>query len=234
MRVNGNDVMIDFFASVFVILTAYFLYRLVISDYISTKANFVKGSPIQVLFHRVAGVLFFGFFPFIILILSGQDYSKFGMAPPKFVSYLYVLFLSIIILPVNYFNARTSANLQMYPQIRKEVWSLPLISVSAIAWAGYLIAYEFMVRGYLLYSTIPLTGVWPAIIINTIIYSLIHVHKGVKEMIASVPLGIVLCYLTYSTGNIWTAVFTHILMALSNEWFSIYLNPSIMVKLIRR
>ncbi|HLO91261.1 MAG: CPBP family intramembrane glutamic endopeptidase [Chloroflexota bacterium] len=234
MMVTANDVLIRFITSVSVLSAAYIFYRFVISDKISTRAGLLKGSAVQVLFHRLAGIILFGVLPFSILLFTGQDYSRYGLTPAEADSYLYVLVLGIIIVPVNYFNARTSANLEMYPQIRKEVWSIPLLSVSAIAWAGYLIAYEFMVRGYLLYSTIPLTGLWPAILINTVIYSLIHVHKGYKEMVASVPLGIVLCYLTWITGNIWTAVLTHIIMALSNEWFSIYLNPSIVVRRIRR
>jgi membrane protease YdiL (CAAX protease family) len=43
--------------------------------------------------------------------------------------------------------------------------------------------------------------------------------------------GIILCYITLLTGNIWSAVIVHSLMALCNEWFSLRAHPE--MKLIR-
>jgi membrane protease YdiL (CAAX protease family) len=38
--------------------------------------------------------------------------------------------------------------------------------------------------------------------------------------------GILLCYITLHTGNIWSAVIIHSSMALSNEWFSLRSHPN--------
>ena len=68
-------------------------------------------------------------------------------------------------------------------------------------------------------------GFAAAMVLNTILYALAHLYKGRMETLGSVPVGVLLCYLTFLTGNIWTAVVIHCLMALSNEWFSIRFHP---------
>jgi membrane protease YdiL (CAAX protease family) len=65
----------------------------------------------------------------------------------------------------------------------------------------------------------------PAFALNCAIYALAHLYKGPGETFGAIPVGVLLCYLTLVTGNIWTAVILHSLMALSNEWFSIRFNP---------
>jgi membrane protease YdiL (CAAX protease family) len=94
-----------------------------------------------------------------------------------------------------------------------------------VSWIAYLLAYEFLFRGFLFFAALPVLGLFFAIVLNTIIYALVHLYKGFKEVIWSVPLGILLCYLTYLTGTIWVAVFTHIILALSGEWFSVWAHP---------
>jgi uncharacterized protein len=39
------------------------------------------------------------------------------------------------------------------------------------------------------------------------------------------PLGIVLGIVTVQTGNIWVAFVVHVVLALSNEWFSLKAHP---------
>ena len=66
---------------------------------------------------------------------------------------------------------------------------------------------------------------WPAVIVNSSIYAFAHFYKGPGETFGSIPGGIVLCWATLMTGNIWTAVIIHSVMALALEWFSIQRNP---------
>lgn len=220
--------------SVLLVLSGYVVYRFTLTDYLTNKLKLEPGDSRQVIFQRISGVVLFGFLPAVVILYNGDSFTKYGIQLPGVDSYIWTLIISLIIIPVNYFVARSSENLQMYPQIRNEVWSVQLLLASAISWSTYLIAYEFMLRGYLFYTTLEIMGLWPSVMLNTFIYSLIHMHKGKREVIASVPMGIALCYLTYLTGNIWTSVFTHIIMALTNEWFSLYLHPSMIVRRIRR
>lgn len=93
---------------------------------------------------------------------------------------------------------------------------------SALSWIAYLFSYEVLFRGLLLFSAREAIGYWPAIILNTGIYSLVHYPKGIKETLGAVPFGIIICVLTFKTGNMLIAFFTHTILALSNEWLSIH------------
>lgn len=111
----------------------------------------------------------------------------------------------------------------MYPQIRTpQPWSRSLLLSSALTLFLYTLAYEVMFRGYLLFTCLEEMGLVLAIVINTAIYALVHIPKGWKETVGTFPMGIILCWLTIESGNIWIAVAVHVALAWSSEWFSIY------------
>ena len=60
---------------------------------------------------------------------------------------------------------------------------------------------------------------------NAFMYAFAHLPKNKKEILASIPFGYLLCYITDFTGNIWAAVVIHIMLALSNSFFPIKGNP---------
>lgn len=183
------------------------------------------------LFRRALGAISFGIIPALLIIFLFQgNFAVFGLSFKHFSESLFWLAgLGFLIIPMNYFAARKPANLEQYPQIRKKEWSTGLLITSALSWIIYLTGYEFMFRGWLLFGTAATMGTWPAIAINTAIYSLVHVPKGLNEAAGAIPLGFVLCIATISTGTIWVALFTHIMLALSNEWFSIKYHPEMRI-----
>lgn len=207
-------------------------YYVTESSYVKKKLNSVRGEVRYILFQRLLGMLIFGIFPLLILIVSrSKSIADYGVTMPVNETFFWIAILSIVVITINYFNSRTPQNLELYPQIRKEIWTLKLLIISTASWIAYLLAYEFLFRGFLLFSTMSLLGLWPAIILNTAIYSLVHLPKGLKETIGAIPLGVLLCYLTAITGSIWIAVITHIVMAMSNEWLSIHAHPKIVLKI---
>ena len=119
----------------------------------------------------------------------------------------------------------------MYPQIRTQNWNLSLLVVSALSWIAYLFAYEFLFRGILFTSSVSLLGIWPAIVLNVGIYSIVHIPKGFKESFWAIVLGVIICLLVVRTGSFWIAFFIHVVLALSNEWFSLRAHPDIHFKL---
>ncbi len=80
--------------------------------------------------------------------------------------------------------------------------------LSAGTWVAYLVGYEFLFRGFLFHATLQVWSLWPAIALNCILYALAHFYKGPGEIIGAIPVGILLCYLTLHTGNIWSAMDT--------------------------
>jgi membrane protease YdiL (CAAX protease family) len=141
------------------------------------------------------------------------------------VTLIVVIITAIITLSISWITSRSKENLATYPQIREKEWTISLLSLSAISWIAYLFAYEFMYRGFLLFSCYYAFGTWPAIIINISLYSLTHLVKNKREGIGAFFIGIVLCSLVLYVGSLWVAFYIHVIMALSNEWFSIRIHP---------
>ncbi|MDF1574510.1 MAG: CPBP family intramembrane metalloprotease [Bacteroidales bacterium] len=186
----------------------------------------------QVLSQRMLGFLFLGAISLLIILLLPQagikDYGlsfRFLSAPPWW-SYL----LIPLILLLSYLAAPNPGNLENYPQIRAKVWTRSMLILSAASWIIFLIGYEFLFRGFVLYASLELLEPVPAIALNCALYAFAHFYKGPGETFGSIPAGIILCCLTLITGNIWSAVLLHSLMALSNEWFSLKVHPDMSIK----
>ena len=87
----------------------------------------------------------------------------------------------------------------------------------------FLICYEFFFRGCILFSCIDSFGIVPAIIINLVLFALIHSFNGKNQMYGSVPLGLMLCLFTIWYQSVWPAIFLHLLLSSSHEL--IFLSP---------
>lgn len=189
----------------------------------------------QVLLQRALGLLFLGMVSVLIIaILPEKGLQEFGLNLrftefPPWWSWL----LIPLILILAYFSARTPANLQQYPQIRAKEWTPAILIISSLSWILFLIGYEFLFRGFVLFASLDIMNPVPAIALNTTIYAFAHFYKGPGETFGSIPAGILFCYLTLLTGNIWTAVILHAVMALSNEWFSLKAHPDMQLKRAR-
>jgi len=181
----------------------------------------------KIVLQRILGLFFLGIVSgIIILILPGAVLGDYGLGIsftdfPPWWSYL----LIPLILALGFKAASGPKNLIMYPQIRSKQWTPGRIFLSALSWLAFLIGYEFLFRGFLLFASLAIMDPLPAFVLNCALYALAHVYKGPGETFGAIPVGLILCYLTLITGNIWSAVLLHSLMALSNEWFSIRFHP---------
>lgn len=185
----------------------------------------------QVLLQRALGLLFLGLLSALIIILlpSGTP-GEYGLnfkflADPPWWSILVIP----LILVMGYYAAKQEGNLALYPQIRANIWTPDMILISSFSWILFLVGYEFLFRGFLLQASLDIMGLGPAIALNCALYALAHFYKGPAETFGAIPVGILLCYLTIVTGNIWCAVILHSVMALSNEWFSLYFHPGMAI-----
>lgn len=175
------------------------------------------------MFWRYAGVFFFAVIPLIVIItLLPQGISYYGI---KFIniseSALWIIGFGLVIIPIQSKTARSEANRKLHPRIRVREWNRVLRLKNSFGWFIYLLSYEFLFRGLLLFGLIPFFGVWPAVLINILIYSLVHIPNGYREAIAAIPFGLILCILTIRTETIWIAFFVHLILALSNDCFAL-------------
>jgi len=185
----------------------------------------------EVLFQRFWGFVFMGILPLIFIFLwPGEQVHKYGLgfsflSPPPW----WIIGVIAVILITGLFAAPKPGNLAMYPQIRSKDWTSGMLAISGISWVIFLLAYEFLFRGFLLFASVAVMDVWAAITLNCALYALAHLYKGPGETFGAIPVGILFCYLTLLTGNIWLALVLHSTMALSNEWLSIRANKEIKV-----
>jgi membrane protease YdiL (CAAX protease family) len=184
-----------------------------------------------IIFQRLLSVFLFGFIPLVVIFFTGTEPATIGL---NFNSPAFFLgtgaATGVVLVLINFLNRKNPENLLAYPQIRKKEWSIEMIVASAISWLAYLLTYEFILRGYLLFSMVQSFGTWNAVTLNLALYSLMHVPKGWKEAIGSLPLGFLMCMLCLHAGNIWPAFIGHTFLALSNEWFALANHPEIFIK----
>lgn len=203
-----------------------------VKEYFYAKYDHDKASVNHITFNRILGFLTMGVIPAIISLALLPEYriADFGLTIiPHTIGYTiaWTAGLSLLVIPLAYFSARKPKNLVNYPQIRARKWTKQTIYLNALGWALYLLGYEFLFRGILLFPLVKALGVWPAIAINIAMYAATHIPKGLDETIGAIPLGLVLCVLTLISGTIWIAVLVHIVMAWTNCFTAMRFHPDI-------
>lgn len=192
-----------------------------------------KAGRLRVYLQRICGMFFLGFMPvaliYTILPTTLKDYG--GLPVETKATLLWALLFAMLIIPLIFIKGKAATNLAVYPQIRTNKWNLNIVVLSGLTWIGYLLCYEFLFRGFLLFACQRAFGAVPAVVINILVYAIAHIPKGKFETIGAIPLGFILCVLTIETESIWFAFLAHVIMALSNEWIALYHNKNMELKI---
>ena len=93
----------------------------------------------------------------------------------------------------------------------------------------FLIVYESFFRGVMLFVMIEDFGVPAAIIVNLILYALLHWFDK-KERYGSVLMGFILCSVSIYYHSVWPAIIIHLSLALSHEITLLINNKSLIKK----
>ncbi len=192
-----------------------------------------KGEGRKIILMRYYGAALFGAVPVLVTFFSGFDASIIlGLRFTVLVKpglWLISLAIGLILAGLSYFASRGSHNLKEFPQIRDSKWTSGLVFKNILSWVVYLIAYEILFRGLLLFPLVPVIGFWPAAVIGTVLYSLSHYPKSLREAIGAIPFGLILAYIAWETQSVWPCILIHVCMAVSNSLFSLYHHPDIHV-----
>lgn len=194
--------------------------------FISKSPKINDGTVNNVLLSKFVGFVSMGVLPAAVSLwllpeYSLADYGWTYSSETMGLTVIATLVVCAVTMPLAFYSTTKEKNLVNYPQIRKSEWDRSLIVKNIIGWTFYLVGYEFLFRGILLFPVVDIVGVWPAIAINTAMYSATHIPKGMDEAIGAAPLGIVLCLITLLTGTLWVAIIVHIAMALTNSFGSV-------------
>ena len=185
----------------------------------------------RVVSNRLVLVVLYGLVPTLVIPpLFGIPLSRLGVAMPRgWISYGATLVLTGVAVLVSLKNPRRRAVTGEYPMMRLAEWSGTTVSANTLSWLLYLLAYEFMFRGLLLYAFVPLS-VTLAIGVNVSLYVTTHLVKNLQEGIASFPFGILLCGLTLYSGSFLPAFVIHVGLALATSYGSLALHPGMQIK----
>lgn len=185
---------------------------------------------IHVVLKRTAGFLILGVIPLVMSALVNDSFMladagiRFNPETAGF-TVISTILLSLPVIVIVYFSARKPSIYSIYPEIRTSRWTGGLLFAESISWALYLLGYEALFRGVLLFGLAQSTGQVAAITISVILYSLAHLPKGKTETLAAIPFGIILCILTLHSGSIWIAFLVHLVNALTTTVTAIKFNP---------
>jgi len=187
------------------------------------------------LLRRILGFVLMGLLPLLVyyygLRLPFQEYGINFQQTGRSVIWILVFLPPII--AMNYYVAGKPSNLEQYPQIRLVQWNMKDLFFNFTTWILYLLGYEMLFRGFLLFSFYYAFGMPIAIAVNVVLYALAHIPKGLREVAGSVPFGVILCLITLGTGSFLAAFVLHTLMALSNEFFAIRFHPDMKIKSLK-
>jgi membrane protease YdiL (CAAX protease family) len=178
-------------------------------------------SVFHAVFFRLSGFVLFGLVSALIFKSCGAEFDFLSL-PAYYLTeiILWSFFLSMFFIVVAYINASNSLP-GHYPQFKIARWTLFYKILTYTTWILYLLGYEFMFRGILLFGIVEEMGYYPTIIFNVLFYAFVHIPKGRKEVLGCLLLGPVLCVLALKTGSIIIPVVVHIALCLANEYFSI-------------
>lgn len=196
-----------------------------------------KGSATFIMFTRYLGAFSMGVLPAIAFLMAFPETSLpqlgLGLHQETVVAtILWAAGLSAVMIPLVWINAKKPKTLVNYPQIRAKEWDSKMIAGNLASWAAYLLGYETLFRGLLLFPLVEEIGLWPAIAVNVGMYSATHIPKGPAEAIGAIPLSIVFCLLCVATGTIWIAFLVHIAIAWTNTLTALKHNPD--MKMVRK
>jgi membrane protease YdiL (CAAX protease family) len=221
-----------FLATVFFIIYWFTAKSEKVKDWFNRRYDPDSASVSHITFNRLVGFVAMGVMPALIVLLVFPEMTLEGLGirfngPAALFSLGWTLFLSALVIPLASISARKPKNLVNYPQIRARRWTRRIVVINALGWALYLLGYEFLFRGVLLFPLVDQIGVWPAIAVNIALYSATHIPKGLEETLGAIPLGLVLCLLTLASGTLWIAFLVHLAMAWTNSFTALKFHPDI-------
>ena len=186
--------------------------------------------------HTIAGVAARRLSGFVILglagvpagrIILGREPAELGLTllPPP-MTWIWASVAAAVIVPACFLFSMKSANFDVYPEMRAPVWGPGAVAANAFTAVAYIFAYEFLFRGLLLFPSVDAWGSVSAIAINVALYAVAHIPKGMREAVASIPFGIVLCLAAIDTGSVWTPFLIHFVMSQTNDYLAVWANPA--------
>ncbi len=193
----------------------------------------ISGESLEFVSDKLAGILFTGISPFVIFVLIINILPlKIGFTVGRTIQLWYLLIpLTAITALISFFSSKSQKIQGISPELRIKNWYPCHLFLSVLGWLFYILGYEFFFRGILWFLCYGAFGFWPALVINILLYSLVHLPKGKLVTIGAIPVGVIFCLLSHFTGSFYPAFLIHACMAILTEISSVFHNPELHFRL---
>ena len=227
------------FTAIFLVLLLFFLYyftakRSLLLKYL-VRPLFPSGSAgtVEFISYKLTGIIFTGIIPFLIFVLILRvPPSGTGLIVGRTFHFWYLLIILIIVTALGSFKMSQTVKVQQItPELKIKNWYPRHVILSVSAWLLYILGYEFLFRGVLWFLCSDAFGFWTALIINLLLYSLVHLPQGKLVALGTIPVGIILCFLSWLTESFIPAFMIHSFIAVLTDLFSLYHNPGVHLNL---
>lgn len=182
---------------------------------------------------KLTGIIFTGILPFVLFrIVMGVRLTGYNSFPPAGNTIWYIVAgLALVTAVTSFISSGGAAVRERSPELRSNVWYPRHVLLAGLGWLFYIFGYEYFFRGILWFLCLDAFGFLPALVINLVLYAAVHVPKGRFMTIGSVPMGVILCLLSYHTGSFHAAFIIHAVMAVTTEIASAWKNPAIQFRI---
>lgn len=177
---------------------------------------------------KLTGIIFTGILPFVFFrIVMGVRLADYNSFPPSGNTIWYIVaVLALVTAVTSFITSGSAAVRERSPELRSGIWYPGHVLLAGLGWLFYIFGYEYFFRGILWFLCLDAFGFLPALAINLVLYAAVHVPKGRFMAIGSVPMGVILCLLSYHTGSFHAAFIIHAVMAVTTELASAWKNPA--------
>ena len=202
-------------------------YSPALQDKVEAKWTGDRGKVIRIVALKIWGFTTMGIIPAWVLGSQwGWSLEEMGVAWPSHISTeVWMAWFALMVSTLVLSMVAGKEGAKNYPQIRATSWSLSTMFWSGLGWTIYLSAYEFMFRGFLLFPMASVIGMWPAVAVSTMLYSVTHFHKGKGETLWCLPVGVLTCWMTVETGSLLLTVVGHVFVSWFNTAYHVRRNP---------
>jgi membrane protease YdiL (CAAX protease family) len=165
---------------------------------------------------QIGGILWLGLVPFFIFKYDLME-IVFGNGRSDILSLIIFLVLIVAVVFVAARQSKKAINELPNRESAINILSTSFVARYVIARFIFLCIYEIFFRGYLLTDSIDQLGIALAITINIILYTLVHIFSGKKEIIGCIPFGLALCAVSILFKAVWPAIILHLALSFTFE-----------------
>jgi membrane protease YdiL (CAAX protease family) len=176
----------------------------------------ISDKPGNIIGLHIIGILLLGVVPALVLnqpvlkTITGSGISD---------SSLFIILLVLLILTAALAIKTGKKNQQQFADSKHNHYQMPVLFIFHyfIIRSAFLFIYELFFRGFLLFDSISRIGMPAAVALNVFLYVLLHIFNSKKEMIACIPFGLLVCFLSIVFNAVWPAIVLHIGFSLVYE-----------------